>query len=48
MRCELDPVVPRLLRLQLMVFIVISWWVWSALFGGCGLPLIFVSESWSL
>ena len=32
---------------QLMIFIVISRWVWSALVGGCGLPLIFVSESWS-
>ena len=31
-----------------MIFIVISRWVWSALIGGCGLPLIFVSESWSL
>ena len=33
---------------QLMTFIVISRWVWSALVGGCGLPLIFVSESWSI
>ena len=33
---------------QLMIFIVISRWVWSSLIGGCGLPLIFVSESWSL
>ena len=31
-----------------MIFIVISRWVWSALIGGCGLPLIFISESWSL
>ena len=28
-----------------MIFIVISRWVRSALIGGCGLPLIFVSES---
>ena len=33
---------------QLMIFIVFSLWVWSSLIGGCGLPLIFVSESWSL
>ena len=33
---------------QLMTFIVISLWVWSALIGGCSLPLIFVSESWSI
>ena len=32
----------------IMIFIVISRWVWSALVGGCGLPLIFVSESWKL
>ena len=30
---------------QLMIFIVISMWVWSSLIGGC---LIFISESWSL
>ena len=33
---------------QLMIFIVISLWVWSSLIGGYGLSLIFVSESWSL
>ena len=33
---------------QLMIFIVISLWVWSSLIGGCGFPLILVSESWSL
>ena len=31
-----------------MIFLVICRWVWSTLIGGCGLPLIFVSESWSL
>ena len=36
-----DFVVPMLLRWQLMIFIVISRWMWSALIGGCGLPLIF-------
>ena len=57
MGCGLDPLIAIMITFSsscLAIFdlvgccTVISLWVWSSLIGGCGLPLIFVSESWSL